>query len=146
MFGSEKPPEVKAGIEDADASGRTALVTGSTSGLGRAAALALGRLGADVIVHGRNREAGETVVADHEAVGSDARFVAADFEKPAEVSALAETVRNEVDDLDVLFVDLLDGDVVVSEQFPFRFRLQGAQAVRLCFAFEIGRASCRERV
>jgi len=102
MFGSEKPPELKAGTEDVDVSGRTALVTGSTSGLGRAAALSLGRLGADVIVHGRDREAGEAVVSDLEAVGSEARFVAADFERPADVSALAETVRDEVDELDVL--------------------------------------------
>jgi len=102
MFGSEKPPEEKADIEDVDLLGRTALVTGSTSGLGREAALALGRLGADVIVHGRNEAAGERVVDDLEAVGADGRFVAADFERPDDVSALAETVRSEVDELDVL--------------------------------------------
>jgi NAD(P)-dependent dehydrogenase (short-subunit alcohol dehydrogenase family) len=102
MFGTESPPEAKAGIEDVDLDGRTALVTGSTSGLGREAALALGRLGASVIVHGRNREAGERVVAELDAVGADGRFVAADFERPAAVSALAETVAEEVDGLDVL--------------------------------------------
>ena len=102
MFGSEKPPELKAGIEDVDLSGQTALVTGSTSGLGREAVLALGRLGTDVIVHGRDEAAGERVLEDLEAVGADARFVAADFERPADVSALAETVRSEVDELDVL--------------------------------------------
>jgi NAD(P)-dependent dehydrogenase (short-subunit alcohol dehydrogenase family) len=102
MFGTESPPEETAGIEDADLSGRTALVPGSTSGLGRAAALTLGRLGADVIVHGRNRDAGDRVVSDIEAVGADAQFLAADFERPEEVSALAEAVAAEIDGLDVL--------------------------------------------
>ncbi|WP_254838021.1 SDR family NAD(P)-dependent oxidoreductase [Natronomonas marina] len=102
MFGSEADPETKAGIEDVDLSGRTALVTGSTSGLGREAALSLGRLGADIVVHGRDRDAGQRVVDDLEAVGADARFVAADFERPEEVSALAETVREEVGELAVL--------------------------------------------
>ena len=102
MFGSEADPEAKAGIEDVDLSGRTALVTGSTSGLGREAALALGRLGADVVVHGRDEAAGERVVKDLAEVGADARFVAADFERPDDVSALAETVRSEVNELDVL--------------------------------------------
>ena len=102
MFGTETDPETKAGIEDVNLSGRTALVTGSTSGLGREAALALGRLGADVIVHGRDEAAGERVVEDLAEVGADARVVAADFERPDDVSALAETVRSEVDELDVL--------------------------------------------
>ncbi len=102
MFGSEAPPEAKAGVEDVDLSGRTALVTGSTSGLGRAAALSLGRLGAEVIVHGRDEAAGEAVVEEIEAGGTEARFVAADFERPAAVSALADAVRESVDELDVL--------------------------------------------
>jgi len=102
MFGSESPPEEKAGIEDVELDGRTALVTGSTSGLGREAALALGRLGATVVVHGRNQDAGASVVDTLEAVGADARFVAADFERPAEVSALADTVTEAVDELDIL--------------------------------------------
>ena len=102
MFGTERPPEAKAGVEDVDLSGWTALVTGSTSGLGRAAALSLGRLGADVVVHGRDEAAGEAVVDEIEAGGSEARFVAADFERPAAVSALADAVRESVDELDVL--------------------------------------------
>ena len=53
---SELPEEI-AGVADVDCTGRQALVTGSTSGIGRAAALALGRLGADVTVHGRDEGA-----------------------------------------------------------------------------------------
>jgi len=43
--------------------GRTALVTGATSGIGRAAALQLAREGAEVIVHGRDVDRGEQVVS-----------------------------------------------------------------------------------
>src|SRR6056297_3225014 len=95
-------PERIAGVADVDCRGRQALVTGSTSGIGRAAALALGRLGADVIVHGRDRTAGDAVVDELEATGSDARFVRADFADPDSVRDLAATVREATDGLDVL--------------------------------------------
>jgi NAD(P)-dependent dehydrogenase (short-subunit alcohol dehydrogenase family) len=70
--------------------GRTALVTGATAGIGRAAAIALAALGASVIVHGRNAERGELVVKDIEAAGGQARFVAADVTDPAQVTQLAQ--------------------------------------------------------
>jgi NAD(P)-dependent dehydrogenase (short-subunit alcohol dehydrogenase family) len=95
-------PEVGAGVTGADLQGRTALVTGSTSGIGRETALALGRLGADVLVHGRDREAGRTVVSRLESLGVRARFQRADFADPAAVRNLAAAVRNWTDDLDLL--------------------------------------------
>lgn len=59
--------------------GRTALVTGSTGGLGVAIAHALAAEGAHVIVTGRNAERGETVVADIATAGGSAAFIAADL-------------------------------------------------------------------
>jgi hypothetical protein len=91
-----------AGVRDVDLSGTTALVTGSTSGIGRLAAVALGELGASVIVHGRDESAGRAVVADIESHGADAQFVAADFTNVSSVRNLAETVRAETDGLDLL--------------------------------------------
>ena len=91
-----------AGVRDVDLSGQTALVTGSTSGIGRLAATALGDLGATVIVHGRDESAGRAVVADVESRDADAQFVRADFTSVSAVSALAETVRAETDGLDLL--------------------------------------------
>ena len=44
--------------------GKTALVTGSTDGVGRVVAERLGKAGARVLVHGRDRERGERVAAD----------------------------------------------------------------------------------
>ena len=95
-------PEVLAGVPSADCTGMVALVTGSTNGIGRAAARALGRLGARVIVHGRDREAGTAVVRSIEEEGREATFVAADFTDPGEVRALAESVRAQTDGLDLL--------------------------------------------
>jgi NAD(P)-dependent dehydrogenase (short-subunit alcohol dehydrogenase family) len=97
-----RTPEQRAGVSGIDLSGTTALVTGSTSGIGRQAALSLGRLGADVFVHGRDREAGRAVVDDLQSVGSDAQFVRADFADVEAVRDLADTVRDESDGLDVL--------------------------------------------
>lgn len=78
------------------------LVTGSTSGIGRAAAVALGRLGATVIVHGRDRDAGAAVVDELDDVGAEATFVEADFADPDAVRGLAAAVRDETDGLDLL--------------------------------------------
>lgn len=97
-----RSPERRAGVTNRDLSGTRALVTGSTSGIGREAALSLARLGADVFVHGRDTDAGETVVDELRSLGSDAQFVRADFADVEEVRDLADTVRAESDDLDIL--------------------------------------------
>ncbi|MEU4237556.1 SDR family oxidoreductase [Actinoplanes sp. NPDC026619] len=71
-------------------SGKTALVTGATSGIGRAAAKALAAQGATVVVHGRDAERGAEVVKQIEAEGGTARFVAADLSDPQDVARLAD--------------------------------------------------------
>ncbi|APW98372.1 daunorubicin C-13 ketoreductase [Halobiforma lacisalsi AJ5] len=96
-------PEGLAGVGHVNCSGQTALITGSTNGIGRAAALALGRLGADVVVHGRDVDAGESVVDELETIGAEATFVPADFTDIDAVRELARTVREETDGLDYLF-------------------------------------------
>jgi NAD(P)-dependent dehydrogenase (short-subunit alcohol dehydrogenase family) len=78
--------------------GQTALVTGATSGIGRAAAIQLAREGAEVIVHGRDSQRGEEVVAEIIEAGGMARFVAADLSDPVEVRRLAD----EAGEVDVL--------------------------------------------
>ena len=69
--------------------GLTALVTGATSGIGRAVAEEFGRLGAEVIVHGRDIVRADDVVHAILAEGGRARFVVADLENPCEVEGLA---------------------------------------------------------
>ena len=59
--------------------GRTALVTGSTGGLGVAIATALAAGGAFVIVSGRDKARGDAVVADIRSAGGAAEFVVADL-------------------------------------------------------------------
>jgi NAD(P)-dependent dehydrogenase (short-subunit alcohol dehydrogenase family) len=75
--------------EQRDLEDLSALVTGATSGIGRAAAEELGRHGAEVIVHGRDPARGSAVVSTITAEGGTARFVAADLSDPAQVDDLA---------------------------------------------------------
>jgi len=69
--------------------GKRALVTGGTSGIGRAAAELLAREGAHVLISGRSEERGAEVVAAIEAAGGEAEFVRADLASPDDVRALA---------------------------------------------------------
>jgi NAD(P)-dependent dehydrogenase (short-subunit alcohol dehydrogenase family) len=73
-----------------DLEGLSALVTGATSGIGRAAAEELGRHGAEIIVHGRDADRGCAVAGAITADGGQARFVAADLTDPAQLAYLAE--------------------------------------------------------
>jgi NAD(P)-dependent dehydrogenase (short-subunit alcohol dehydrogenase family) len=69
--------------------GSTALVTGATSGIGRAIALQLAQRGVEVVVHGRSAERGAKTVRDIENAGGSARFVVADLNDGDDVRRLA---------------------------------------------------------
>src|SRR3981081_4705927 len=75
-----------------------ALVTGATSGIGRAVALKLAVDGFEVIVHGRDAERGAQTVKEIERSGGKARFLPADLGNPGEIRRLAE----QAGDIDVL--------------------------------------------
>jgi NAD(P)-dependent dehydrogenase (short-subunit alcohol dehydrogenase family) len=76
--------------EQRDLEGLSALVTGATSGIGKAAAVLLARHGAEVIVHGRDATRGQAVVDAIAADGGKARFAAADLADPASLDELAQ--------------------------------------------------------
>src|SRR3984957_3497588 len=80
----------------------TALITGSTDGVGRHVAERLAAQGWRVIVHGRDRTRGEAVVERITRQGGEARFLAADLASLAEVRSLADAVQHDGDGLDAL--------------------------------------------
>ena len=106
-----------------------ALVTGSTSGLGRELALRLGARGDHVIVHGRDEERGAEVVDAINAAGpGSARFYRADFASLAEVHAFAETLLADYDRLDILinnagFGSAPDERWVTEDGHEYRFQV-----------------------
>jgi NAD(P)-dependent dehydrogenase (short-subunit alcohol dehydrogenase family) len=83
--------------------GKVALVTGGTSGIGRAAALAFAREGARVVVAGRRSEAGEQTVQLIREAGGDALFVRTDVTQAAEVEALVNKTLAAYGRLDYAF-------------------------------------------
>ena len=82
--------------------GKTALVTGSTRGIGRAIAERLAKEGAFVAVSGRSEEQARQVAADIAAAGGRAVGIAADVAVPESAEALVEKAIHEMGRLDVL--------------------------------------------
>src|SRR5881396_3672225 len=72
------------------ASTATALITGGTSGIGRATANKLAQLGIHVLVVGRNVERGERTIAEIRAAGGKADFISSDLRDAASARAAAK--------------------------------------------------------
>jgi len=82
--------------------GETVLVTGSTSGIGRAVARMCAREGARVAVHGRNATRGESVVQEIAAAGGTAAFFPADLAEESACTGLVDAVAAHFGGLTVL--------------------------------------------
>ena len=84
--------------------GKTVLITGGTSGIGKAAALALAAMGANVVVVGRNRERGEAAVEEISARSHNesVELLLADLSVQSEVRGFAQEFQERHDRIDVL--------------------------------------------
>ena len=85
-----------------DLSGHTALVTGSSRGIGKATALTLAAAGAKVVVTSRNLEACEAVVAEIETEGGQALAVACNVSSQEQVEALVQESQQKLGNISIL--------------------------------------------
>ena len=85
-----------------DLTGKTALVTGGSRGLGLQMAHALGEAGARIMVTSRKAEDLEQAVAQLQAAGIDARWIAADCAKESEIKRLADETLERMGNVDIL--------------------------------------------
>lgn len=83
--------------------GKVALVTGGTSGIGRETAVQLARAGAKIVLGGRRVEQGEAVVAEIQTGGGDGHFVPVDVAREDQVQRLVDETLQRHGRLDIAF-------------------------------------------
>src|SRR5262245_57352708 len=83
--------------------GKVVLVTGGTSGIGKATAIAFAKEGAKVVLSGRREKEGLAVVEEIKKAGGTAHFVQADVAKEADVKRLVGETVSKFGRLDVAF-------------------------------------------
>lgn len=84
-----------------DLSGKKALVTGGSIGIGRGMALALAQAGADVAIVARNEVAGNSVVEEIRAMGRESLFVKCDVTQKDQVQEMVQTIVRTFGQLDI---------------------------------------------
>lgn len=93
-----------------DLTGKIALVTGASGGIGRATALRLARSNADIVIHYfRERAAAEEVVAEIGALGRKAIMVPGNLADELKIAALFEVVQEQMGGLDILVCNAAAG-------------------------------------
>lgn len=85
-----------------DLSGKTAIVTGGSKGIGYCMALGLAKLGADVAIVSRNLQEGKAAAADIEALGRRAIAISCDVTSKASVEAMVQETAQSLGKVDIL--------------------------------------------
>ena len=116
--------------------GKTALVTGSTSGIGLGIAKALARQGANIVMNGFGDVAGPR--AEVEALGVKTGYHGADMSKPAEIEALMKYAASTFGRVDILVNNAGIQHVAKVEDFPVE-RWDAIIAINLSSAFHTTR-------
>jgi 2-dehydro-3-deoxy-D-gluconate 5-dehydrogenase len=124
-----------------DLSGKTALVTGSSAGLGAVIAVALAEAGADVICHGNSRPASETC-RQIQNMGRRATALQADLAQPAGVEELFQEARS-FSTVDILVNNAGTIRRAAAEQFPLSHWDQVMQ-VNLRSVFQLSQLAGKE--
>jgi len=96
--------------------GKTALVTGSTSGIGLGIAMCLARQGADIVLNGFGDHEGPK--AQIEALGVRVGYHGADMSRPAEIDAMMQMAQAEFGGVDILVNNAGIQHVANVEDFP----------------------------
>lgn len=123
--------------------GKVVLITGGTTGIGRAAAGAFARTGARIVLAARRAELGEQVAQELQAEGADARFVQADVSLAADVDRLVSSTVAAYGRLDAAFNNAATADGALAltadfteEQFD-RALAMNLKSVWLCMRYEL---------
>src|SRR5882762_10450702 len=135
-----RPPATRTAMLKGNISGKTALVTGSTSGIGLATARALAQDGANLVINGFGDKAAiETERAGLEKdFGIKAIYSAADMSKPAEIAEMVVTAEKTFGSLDVLVNNAGIQFVANIEDFPPE-KWDAIIAINLTSAFHTSR-------
>jgi glucose 1-dehydrogenase len=124
--------------------GQKALVTGASSGIGRATAIALGHAGADVVVNFVSSPDGaEAVAAEIRAMGAKSFVHQADVSNEAQVQAMFKRMRAEFDAIDILVANAgLQRDAPVAQMTVDQWN--GVLSVNLTGQFLCAREAIKE--
>ncbi|WP_395684964.1 SDR family oxidoreductase [Caenimonas koreensis] len=101
-----------------DLTGKTALVTGGSRGLGLQMAHALGEAGARIMLSSRKAADLEEAVADLQAANIDARWIAADCSKEADIDRLVDETLSRMGDIDILVNNAGASWAAPAEDYP----------------------------
>jgi NAD(P)-dependent dehydrogenase (short-subunit alcohol dehydrogenase family) len=129
-------------METTDISGKWALVTGASRGVGRQISLGLARAGCNVVLHSRLLEGTTTLAAELHDLGVQTQQVAAELSNAAELTTMLETLLQTGPAIDILYNNAAimtpyrqDWLQIPDEDYQRSFQVNVIALSRICHAF-----------
>ena len=129
-------------METTDISGKWALVTGASRGVGRQISLGLARAGCNVVLHSRLLESTATLAAELHELGVQTHQVAAELSDAAELTSMLETLLQSGPEIDILYNNAAimtpyrqDWLNIPDEDYKRSFQVNVIALSRICHAF-----------